>query len=165
MVTLRIALLSLFAFILLSGWTLGQDGNSVGVLSQNHDPAATQLNVPVPGPASFDQVLDKVAEREHFFTAQMRHLHPLVETYIQNLKSDKELGMVPASDQYFLGRIDLSEGTEDRSFMRQPGFRTRAFSKLTSLYCMKFLPLGFAQLVMPDGDMQRQYYELSVMSR
>src|SRR3989475_11270901 len=163
--TLRIALLSFFGFILLSTWTLGQDGNSKGVLSQNHDPAVTQLNVPVPGPASFDQVLDKVAEREHFFTAQMRHLHPLVETYIQNLKSDHELGMVPVNDQYFLGRIDLSNGTEDRSFMGQPGFRSRVFSKLTSLYSMKFLPLGFAQMVMLDEDMQRKYYDFRFIRR
>ena len=163
--TLRIALLSFFGFILLSTWTLGQDGNSKGVLSQNHDPAATQLNVPVPGPASFDRVLDKVAEREHFFTAQMRHLHPLVETYIQNLKSDHELGMVPVNDQYFLGRIDLSNGTEDRSFMGQPGFRSRVFSKLTSLYAMKFLPLGFAQMVIVDDDFQRKYYDFNFVRR
>ena len=163
--TLRIALLSFFVFILLSAWALGQDGNSRGVLSQNHDPAATQLNVPVPGPVSFDQVLDKVVEREHFFTAQMRHLHPLVETYIQNLKSDHELGMVPVNDQYFLGRIDLSNGTEDRSFMGQPGFRSRVFSKLTSLYAMRFLPLGFAQMVVVDDDFQRKYYDFNFVRR
>jgi hypothetical protein len=163
--TLRIALLSFFVFILLSAWALGQDGNSRGVLSQNHDPAATQLNVPVPGPVSFDQVLDKVVEREHFFTAQMRHLHPLVETYIQNLKSDRELGMVPVNDQYFLGRIDLSNGTEDRSFMGQPGFKSRVFSKLTSLYAMRFLPLGFAQMVVVDDDFQRKYYDFNFVRR
>ena len=163
--TLRIALLSFFVFILLSTWALGQDGNSRGVLSQNHDPAATQLNVPVPGPVSFDQVLDKVVEREHFFTAQMRHLHPLVETYIQNLKSDHELGMVPVNDQYFLGRIDLSNGTEDRSFMGQPGFRSRVFAKLTSLYAMRFLPLGFAQMVVVDDDFQRKYYDFNFVRR
>jgi hypothetical protein len=163
--TLRIAILSFFAFILLSTWALGQDGNSRSVLSQTHDPVATQLSVPVPGPASFDQVLDKIAEREHFFTAQMRHLHPLVETYIQNLKSDRELGMVPVNDQYFLGRIDLSNGTEDRSFMGQPGFKSRVFSKLTSLYAMKFLPLGFAQMVIVDDDFQRKYYDFNFVRR
>jgi hypothetical protein len=163
--TLRIAILSFFAFILLSTWALGQDGNSRRVLSQTHDPVATQLSVPVPGPASFDQVLDKIAEREHFFTAQMRHLHPLVETYIQNLKSDRELGMVPVNDQYFLGRIDLSNGTEDRSFMGQPGFKSRVFSKLTSLYAMKFLPLGFAQMVIVDDDFQRKYYDFNFVRR
>jgi hypothetical protein len=42
-------------------------------------------------------------EREHFFMAQMKQLHPLVETYLQNLKEDKDLGApVPTSDVYFL---------------------------------------------------------------
>ena len=38
--------------------------------------------------ASFDQVIDRAIEREHFFMAQMKQLHPLVETYLQNLKED-----------------------------------------------------------------------------
>jgi peptidase M48-like protein len=162
---LRIVLLWCFAFILISACALAQDGNSTGVLPQTQDPAAVQLSVPVPGPASFDQVLDKVVEREHFFTAQMHHLHPLVETYIQNLKGDKELGMVPVNDQYFLGRIDLSNGTEDRSFMGQPGFKSRVFAKLTSLYAMRFLPLGFAQMVIVDDNFQRKYYDFTFVRR
>jgi Peptidase family M48 len=161
----RIVLLSYFAFILISACALAQDGNSTGMRPQTHDPAANQLNVPVPGPTSFDQVLDKVVEREHFFTAQMHHLHPLVETYIQNLKGDKELGMVPVNDQYFLGRIDLSNGTEDRSFMGQPGFKSRVFAKLTSLYAMRFLPLGFAQMVIVDDNFQRKYYDFTFVRR
>ncbi len=162
----RTAFLPCFAFLLLfSVCAVGQDSDSKSVPLPSQGSAAPQLSVPAPSPASFDQVIDKVVEREHFFTAQMRHLHPLVETYIQNLKSDKELGMVPASDQYFLGRIDLSEGTEDRSFLGQAGFRTRVFSKLTSLYSMKFLPLGFAQMVMLDEDMQRKYYDFRFIRR
>jgi hypothetical protein len=162
----RTAFLPCFAFLLLfSVCAVGQDSDSKSVPLPGQSSAVPQSSVPPPSPASFDQVIDKVVEREHFFTAQMRHLHPLVETYIQNLKSDKELGMVPASDQYFLGRIDLSEGTEDRSFMGQPGFRTRVFSKLTSLYSMKFLPLGFAQMVMLDDDMQRKYYDFRFIRR
>ena len=50
--------------------------------------------------ASFDQVVDRAVEREHFFMAQIRQLHPLVETYLQNLKEDKELNApAPVSDQ------------------------------------------------------------------
>src|SRR5208282_1368734 len=67
--------------------------------------------------SSFDQVVDRAIEREHFFMAQMKQLHPLVETYLQNLRQDKELDMpVPRSDVYFLGRLDMSEGTDDRTF-------------------------------------------------
>ena len=59
--------------------------------------------------ATFDQVIDRSIEREHFFLAQMKNLHPLVETYLQNLKTDKELNaLVPTSDVYFLGRLNMS---------------------------------------------------------
>jgi hypothetical protein len=116
-------------------------------------------------PATFDQVLDRIVEREHFFVAQMRHMHPLIETYIQNMKEDKELGEVPVSDRYFLGRLDVSNGTADDSFLGQPGFKTRFLNKLTSLYSMKFLPLGFAQMVMLDEDFQKKYYEFAFVRR
>jgi hypothetical protein len=104
-------------------------------------------------------------EREHFFLAQMRNLHPMVETYIQNLKPDKEMGAVPTSDQYFLGRLDLSNGTADRSFLQQASLGKRMVSKLTSLYSMKFLPLGFAQMVVLDDDFQRKNYNFQFVRR
>jgi hypothetical protein len=109
--------------------------------------------------------MDRVVEREHFFLAQIRHLHPLAETYIQNLKEQKEGGLTPVSDQYFLGRIDMSNGADDRSLMGQPGFGRRVVSKLTSLYSMKFLPLGFAQMMVLDDDFQRKYYDFTFVRR
>lgn len=123
---------------------------------------------PAPGPlppATFNQVIDRIVEREHFFMAQMRHMHPLVETYIQNMKNDTELGEVPISDRYFMGRLDLSDGTADDSFLGQPGFKSRFVSKLTSLYSMKFLPLGFAQMTVLDSDFQRKNYEFNFVRR
>jgi hypothetical protein len=121
-------------------------------------------NPPTPA-VSFDQVIDRMIEREHFFVAQMRHMHPMVETYIQNMKADKEFGEVPVSDKYFLGRLDLSEGVDDDSFMGVPGFRQRFLGKLSSLYSMRFLPNGFAQMVILDTDLQRKYYDFRFVRR
>lgn len=118
--------------------------------------------------ASFDQVIDRAVEREHFFMAQMRQLHPLVETYLQNLKDDKELGaQVPASDLYFLGRLDMSNGTDDRAFISPTtaGLGKRMLNKLKGVYSMKFLPLGFAQMVVLDEDFQRRYYDFTFVRR
>ena len=116
----------------------------------------------------FDQVIDRAIEREHFFMDQMKQLHPLVETYLQNFKKDKNLvAPVPASDVYFLGRLDMSEGTGDRAFI-QPntaGLGKRMISKLSNVYTMKFLPLGFAQMVVLDRDFQRQYYDFTFVRR
>src|SRR5208283_2179960 len=119
--------------------------------------------------ATFDQVIDRAVEREHFFVAQMKQLHPLVETYLQNLKEDKDLGAsVPASDVYFLGRLDLSSGeTDDRAFNSPTtsGLGKRMISKLGGLYTMKFLPLGFAQMVILDEDFQRKFYDFTFVRR
>jgi hypothetical protein len=120
---------------------------------------------PAASPTSFDEVVARIVQREHFFVAQMRHLHPLVETYIQDLKPDKEAGEAPYKDEYFLGRLSLASDTEDRSFLGEPGFGRRLVSKLTSVYSMKFLPLGFAQMVVVDEDLQKKYYNFTFVRR
>ncbi|HEY1402221.1 MAG TPA: M48 family metalloprotease [Terriglobales bacterium] len=118
--------------------------------------------------ASFDQVIDRAVVREHFFIAQMKQLHPLVETYLQNLKDDKDLNVtVPTSDLYFLGRLDMSNGTDDRTFTSPTtgGLGKRMLSKLSNVYTMKFLPLGFAQMVVLDEDFQRKFYDFTFVRR
>ncbi len=48
---------------------------------------------------SIDEVADRVIARERTFVEQMKRRHPLAETYIQNLKTDKDSVVVPNSDQ------------------------------------------------------------------
>jgi len=141
--------------------TLGQANSDTAAVPDSASPLPT-----TPAAASsFDQVVDRVIEREHFFVAQMRHLHPLVETYIQDVKNDKDVTEAPYKDEYFLGRLSLAGSTEDRSFLGQPGFGRRLISKLTSVYSMKFLPLGFAQMVVLDDNMQKKYYDFNFVRR
>ncbi len=160
-----------FSLLLMLGFVLGaiaQDSTPAAAPSETQVPATvTQLPAPsnAPAPASFDQVIDRIVEREHFFVAQMKHAHPLVETYIQNMKSDKELGATPTNDHYFLGRLDMSNGTDDRTFIQPPGLGRRMLNNLTSVYSMHFLPLGFAQMVMLDDDFQKRYYNLTFVRR
>lgn len=124
-------------------------------------------SVPAP-PATFNDVLDRIVQREHLFLAQMRHMHPMVETYLQNLRNDKADGggnVIPVGDQYYLGRLDMSEGPEDVSFVGQPGFGSRVLKKLTGLYSLHFLPMGFAQMVILDTDFQKKYYNFTFVRR
>jgi len=158
------------SFVMMSGFVAGASAQESAPMSgADSTIPATVTRVPAPSsappPGSFDQVVDRIAEREHFFVAQMKHAHPLIETYIQNMKSDKELGATPTNDHYFLGRLDMSNGTDDRTFMAQPGFGRRMLSSLTSVYSMHFLPLGFAQMVMLDDDFQKKYYNLTFVRR
>ncbi len=158
------------SFVMVSGFAAGANGQETPAAAgpESTIPATvTQMPAPstAPAPGSFDQVIDRIVEREHFFVAQMKHAHPLIETYIQNLKSDKELGATPTNDHYFLGRLDMSNGTDDRTFIQQPGFGKRMLNNLTSVYSMHFLPLGFAQMVVLDDDFQKKYYNLTFVRR
>src|SRR6202790_5082155 len=59
---------------------------------------------------TMDEVVDRVITNENRLNNQISKYRPLVETYIQNLKPDKDLGFTPAGDKYFLGRADFSKG-------------------------------------------------------
>jgi len=114
---------------------------------------------------SLNDVLDRVVQREHYFLAQMRHMHPLVETYLQDLKNDSSGNPVPVKDNYFLGRLDMSKGLEDTSFTGQAGFGHNLLGKLTGLHSLHFLPAGFAQMVVIDTDFQKRYYNFNFVRR
>ncbi|MGA9787100.1 MAG: M48 family metalloprotease [Candidatus Sulfotelmatobacter sp.] len=126
-------------------------------------PGAGEL--PTPPAAYLNDVIDRIVQREHLFLAQMRHMHPMVETYLQNLKNDKDGNTFPVKDKYFLGRLDMSDGPEDTSFVGQPGFGHRMMEHLTGLYSLHFLPLGFAQMVILDTDFQKRYYKFTFVRR
>jgi peptidase M48-like protein len=131
----------------------------------SQDAASSAPSATSPSPASFGEVIDRVVQHEHLFLAQMRHLRPMVETYLQDLKTDKDENSVPVKDQYFLGRLDMSDGPEDTSFVGQPGFGHRMLNRLTGMYSMHFLPLGFAQMVVLDTDFQKRYYNFTFVRR
>src|ERR1700733_11366238 len=177
---MRIVLLGpvLFSLVLASGFpAAAQDAQPSDPPSAAPTSNAPASNVPSASdsaaassfaqraPASLSDVLDRTVQREHFFLAQMRHMHPMVETYLQDLKDDSSENPQPVKDQYFLGRLDMTDGPEDISFTGQPGFGHRMLKKLTGVYSMHFLPLGFAQMVVLDTDFQKKYYNFTFVRR
>src|SRR5882672_2049894 len=58
------------------------------------------------------QVVDRIITQEQAEMNSFRPYSPMVETYIQNLRGDKDLGAVPAGDRYFMGRAILAKGVE-----------------------------------------------------
>jgi len=138
----------------------GVDTKSAASGGQSQPEGGTQA-----GALSLDLVIDRVVEREHLFMAQMRHLHPMVETYLQDLRTDSDGNASPVKDEYFLGRLEMTDGPEDVSFIGQPGFGHRMVTKLTGIYSLHYLPLGFAQMVVLDSDFQKRYYKFSFVGR
>ncbi len=72
--------------------------------------AATAAPKPADQPRTMEEVIDRVITNENRANQQIRQYSPLVETYIQNLKPDKDLGYAPAGDKYFLGRANFAKG-------------------------------------------------------
>jgi len=78
--------------------------------------AAVPLLAAAQQPTTLDQVVARIVAQEQSEMQSLRQYSPLVETYIQNLRPDKDLGTVPDGDKYFLGRAELSKGVELASF-------------------------------------------------
>ncbi len=106
-----------------------------------------------------DQVVDHFIQREQELVQAMRNLHPMVETYYQAVRPDAELGSVPESDRYFLGRLDFSDGVEER-FYNDFGEKLGLKQVLRhgydptygprQLFKMRTSPIGFTAQVFPD---------------
>ena len=110
-------------------------------------------------PVSFELMIDRVVERERTVISTMKSMHPLAETYIQDLREDKNHDVQPVSDHYFLGRLDFNQGPQDQLFQNPHASSLSIFlSTISAGFTHRFLPRGFAQMVMLDGDFQKSNY-------
>ena len=76
---------------------------------------------------AFEQAIDRISAREAENFKTLQAYSPMVETYIQELMPDKEMGMVPAGDHYFLGRATFKGYVRDTNFLgnQQQGVSNR----------------------------------------
>ncbi|MGB8474148.1 MAG: M48 family metalloprotease [Candidatus Acidiferrum sp.] len=119
-------------------------------------------------PRTMDQVLDRVITNENRLNQQIRQYSPLVETYIQNLKPDKELGYVPAGDKYFLGRADFSKGVALVGLSDEQNKGKKVLGTIGNFFsfAMQFLPDGFLQMIFIDTNgFDKQHYKFDYVRR
>jgi hypothetical protein len=117
---------------------------------------------------TMDQVIDRVITNENRLDQQIRQYSPLVETYIQNLKPDKDLGYVPAGDRYFLGRADFSKGVQLVSLSNAESKGKKIFGSVGNFFsfAMQFLPDGFLQMIFIDTNgFDKQHYKFDYVRR
>jgi len=115
-----------------------------------------------------DQVIDRVITNENRLNQQIRQYSPLVETYIQDLKPDKELGYVPAGDKYFLGRADFAKGVALVPLSDQESKGKKIFGSIGNFFsfAMQFLPDGFLQMIFIDTNgFDKQHYKFDYVKR
>jgi peptidase M48-like protein len=117
---------------------------------------------------TMDQVIDRVITNENRVDQQIRQYTPLVETYIQNLKPDKDLGYVPAGDKYFLGRADFSKGVQLVSLSNAESKGKKIFGSVGNFFsfAMQFLPDGFLQMIFIDTNgFDKAHYKFDYVRR
>jgi len=120
------------------------------------------------GPRTMDEAIDRVVTNENRLYAGMKNYSPLVETYIQNLKPDKDLGYVPGGDKYFLGRADFSKGVSLVSLSDTDGKGKKIFSSIGNFFtfAMQYLPDGFLQMIFIDTNgFDKQHYKFDYVQR
>lgn len=144
-------------------------GLMAGVAAAQQQPQNAGAAQPPPQSASaaapamtVNQVVDRIIAREHEEDAIIRHYKPLIETYIQDMKPDPQLGMVPVSDHYFLGQADLSKGVVDESMLSSHRSRWSSYNPLyhiSGFFKSGFVPSGFLQMIYIDTNgFDRQHY-------
>ena len=106
-------------------------------------------------------MVDKIVTQEQAEVQMLRRYSPLVETYIQTVRPDKELGSVPDGDRYFLGRAELAKGVELQPLINDSGKRNLLLS-VGRFFSSDFLPRGFLQMIYLDVDrFDRQHYKFT----
>ncbi len=113
--------------------------------------------------AKANEVADRIFYREAKFIQDLKPYTPMVETYIQNFKGDEQLGQVPSSDKYFIGRLMMKNGIENVSFQKNSkSLPTLVLEKLDGFYKMNYVALGFMQMVYISG-FDKQNYDLKFL--
>ncbi|MGP8155856.1 MAG: hypothetical protein ACLQMT_03220 [Candidatus Acidiferrales bacterium] len=134
--------------------------------TQPQPAAAAAQNAPV---TTADQAMDRIIAREHQEVAAIRRSTPIIETYIQEMKVDKDLGAVPSVDHYFLGQANLTRGVVDNSILtdkKSKGAWLNPLSHLTSFFASGFVPAGFLQMVFVDPNgFDRQHYQFEYIGK
>jgi hypothetical protein len=117
---------------------------------------------------TMDEVVDRIITNENRLNNQITKYRPLVETYIQNLKPDKDLGYTPAGDKYFLGRAQFTKGVELVSLSETGGKGKKVFTGIGNFFsfAMQYLPDGFLQMIFIDTNgFDKQHYKFDYVRR
>jgi hypothetical protein len=112
----------------------------------------TDFDAQVPPTANkLAEVIDRVIARELEEIKAIERYTPIIETYIQEVKPDAQLGIVPKTDIYFLGQADFRG-------------RLRVHSSIDhgrkGSFLWSYDPAGFLQMIFADrGQFDKAHYK------
>jgi len=131
-------------------------------------PEAQPLPAPAPAPTTMEDVVNLFIQHEHGLIKMLAKRTPIVETYLQNLALDPQLGPVPNEDHYFLGRMDMGETIDRKDYLKEEekSMQQRLMGGFQRLYKVQYQPLGFSWMVYADRtDFDRNHYEFRYVRR
>jgi hypothetical protein len=130
--------------------------------------SAQPAQAPMAPPTTMDQVVNLFIAREHGLIKMLSNRTPVVETYLQNLSADPQLGPIPSEDHYFLGRMDMGETVDRKDYLKEQdkGMQTRLMGGFTKLFKVQYQPIGFSWMVYADRtDFDREHYDFHYVRR
>jgi hypothetical protein len=147
----------------------GLTGVASAQTTQSADQTQPQVGATGAPVTTVDQAIDRVIAREREEIATIRRFTPVIETYIQDMKPDKDMGAIPVKDHYFLGQADLSKGVLDRSMLEGRKGKMSAFNPIAhlgSMFSSSYIPDGFLQMIYIDTNgFDRQHYQFDYVRR
>ena len=124
--------------------------------------------LPAPAPTTMEEVVNLFIQHEHDLIKMLAKRTPIVETYLQNLTLDPQLGPVPSEDHYFLGRMDMGETIDRKDYLKEQdkSMEQRLMGGFQKLYKVQYQPLGFSWMIYADRtDFDRNHYDFRYVRR
>jgi len=160
--------LNRFAIAVVSaGIFVGAAAAQVQTQAQTQNQTANRAPQQTATVTTADQAIDLIIAREHDEISVIRQYNPIVETYVQDMKPDAEMGIVPVKDHYFLGQADWSKGISDDSMLEKKKSKVSGFNPFSHLEgSSSAVPHGFMQMIFIDVEhFDRQHYQFTYVGR
>ena len=113
-------------------------------------------------------LVQQAASQEKFLVKVVQQHVPLVQTYMQHMRPDQQLGQVPFSDQYMLGRISFENTFTDNAYAKnapKKGWFTgsrKFIDNLSKTFSMQYFSNGFMDMMFLDtGAFDQQHYDFT----
>ena len=103
--------------------------------------------------ATVDEAINRMIAREHDEVATIRRYTPIIETYVQDMKPDKDLGQIPVAITISSVRPTFRGASSTTRCSKRKRGKLDAFNPvahLGSFFKSDFVPEGFLQMIYLD---------------